>query len=242
MQPKRKGVVLEEIDEDLGNAILENNSSSHYLTDQQFEREEGSGIARRNLIELGHYGVDDASPGEVDIGNNGVDVRGNEVESYRLNKVEGEYIVGHGNYGGQLLTAVGIDPNDYIFPIPYAVVLIENKDNWQWFLEQLKEDLQIYNSHRWAFMSDRQKGLIAVIGAMFPNSEHRLCVRHMYTNFRCNFKGKELKDMLWNVARSSYKQKLDYWLNKIEEKNPEAREWLREKPSDIYWILGIKQS
>ncbi|KAF2308195.1 hypothetical protein GH714_036655 [Hevea brasiliensis] len=33
MQPKRKGAVLEEMDEDLANAIPENNSSAHYLTD-----------------------------------------------------------------------------------------------------------------------------------------------------------------------------------------------------------------
>ncbi|XP_057997801.1 uncharacterized protein LOC131176783 [Hevea brasiliensis] len=35
-----------------------------------------------------------------------------------------------GNYSGQLLTAVGIDPNDCIFPIAFVVVLTENKDNW----------------------------------------------------------------------------------------------------------------
>ncbi|KAF2302963.1 hypothetical protein GH714_012028 [Hevea brasiliensis] len=94
MQLKRKGVVLEEIDEDLDNAILENNTSTHHLTDQQFEHREGSGIVR-NLIKLGHYRVDDASLSEVDIGNNGVDVRGNEVESDRLNEVKGEYVVRH---------------------------------------------------------------------------------------------------------------------------------------------------
>ncbi|XP_039143266.1 uncharacterized protein LOC120280475 [Dioscorea cayenensis subsp. rotundata] len=31
-------------------------------------------------------------------------------------------------YGGQLLSAVGIDPNDCILPIAYAVVLVENRD------------------------------------------------------------------------------------------------------------------
>ncbi|KAF2297099.1 hypothetical protein GH714_017214 [Hevea brasiliensis] len=46
--------------------------------------------------DLGHYGVDDASPSEVDIGNNGANVRGNEVESGRLNEAEGEYVVAHG--------------------------------------------------------------------------------------------------------------------------------------------------
>ncbi|KAF2296886.1 hypothetical protein GH714_011036 [Hevea brasiliensis] len=37
------------------------------------------------------------------------------------------------------------------------VMLVENKDSWQWFLENMKEDLDMYNSHQWAFISDRQK-------------------------------------------------------------------------------------
>jgi hypothetical protein len=42
-----------------------------------------------------------------------------------------------GRYGGQLLAAVGRDPNDNIYPIAMAVVKVENKDCWSWFLETL---------------------------------------------------------------------------------------------------------
>jgi hypothetical protein len=34
---------------------------------------------------------------------------------------------------GQLLTAVGIDPNDCIFPIAMAVVEVESMKTWTWF-------------------------------------------------------------------------------------------------------------
>ncbi|XP_039115507.1 uncharacterized protein LOC120250816 [Dioscorea cayenensis subsp. rotundata] len=40
-----------------------------------------------------------------------------------------------GVYGGQLLCVVGIDVNDCIYPISWAMVSKENKDNWKWFLE-----------------------------------------------------------------------------------------------------------
>ncbi|KAF2318277.1 hypothetical protein GH714_004341 [Hevea brasiliensis] len=60
-----------------------------------------------------------------------------------------------GTYGGQLLSVVTIDPNDCIFTIAYKVVKIENGQNWKWFLEHLKEDMQMHNSHSWTFMSDR---------------------------------------------------------------------------------------
>jgi hypothetical protein len=33
-------------------------------------------------------------------------------------------------YRGQLLCAVGIDPNDFIFPIAIVVVEVEDTDNW----------------------------------------------------------------------------------------------------------------
>ncbi|KAF2308700.1 hypothetical protein GH714_013374 [Hevea brasiliensis] len=101
-----------------------------------------------------------------------------------------------GTHGGQLLSAVAIDPNDCIFPLAYAV------------------------------------GLIGAVSELFPNAEHRFCVRNLYTNFRGRFKGTELKDLLWNIARSAYTARMDYWLGKMEEKNPEAREWLRDRPCE----------
>jgi hypothetical protein len=60
-------------------------------------------------------------------------------------------------YGGQLLTAVGIDPNDCIYPIAFAVVEVESKASWIWFLETLKKDLGIINTYPWTLMTDKQK-------------------------------------------------------------------------------------
>jgi hypothetical protein len=56
-------------------------------------------------------------------------------------------------YRGQLLTAVGIDPNDCIFPIAFAVVEVEDTEAWRWFLETLKQDLGIENTYPWTVMS-----------------------------------------------------------------------------------------
>lgn len=60
-------------------------------------------------------------------------------------------------YGGQLLTAVGMDPNDCIFPIAMAVVEVESLATWKWFLETLKSDLNIENTYPWTIMTDKQK-------------------------------------------------------------------------------------
>jgi hypothetical protein len=60
-------------------------------------------------------------------------------------------------YKGQLLTAVGIDPNDCIYPIAMGMVEVESKFSWEWFLTTLKHDLNIVNTSPFTIMSDKQK-------------------------------------------------------------------------------------
>ncbi|XP_019181684.1 PREDICTED: uncharacterized protein LOC109176748 [Ipomoea nil] len=58
---------------------------------------------------------------------------------------------------GEILTAVGRDANNQMYPIAWAVVEIENTDSWGWFLELLKNDLGITNTYPWTIISDQQK-------------------------------------------------------------------------------------
>ncbi|XP_058726497.1 uncharacterized protein LOC131597850 [Vicia villosa] len=85
-------------------------------------------------------------------------------------------------YGGQLLIAVGRDPNDQYFPLAFGVVETETKESWKWFLELLMND--VGHSNKYVFISDQQKGLIVVFEEMFERIEHRLCLRHLYANFK----------------------------------------------------------
>ena len=63
-----------------------------------------------------------------------------------------------GPFKGQLLSAVGRDENNNMYPIAFAIVEAEVKDNWVWFLETLVSDLGIHARHaRLTFISDRQK-------------------------------------------------------------------------------------
>lgn len=58
---------------------------------------------------------------------------------------------------GQLLCAVGRDGNNQMFPIAWAVVSVENKENWGWFLNLLKYDLAIGDGAELTIISDMQK-------------------------------------------------------------------------------------
>ncbi|CAL9003282.1 unnamed protein product [Prunus brigantina] len=101
-----------------------------------------------------------------------------------------------GPCSGQILTAVGVDGNNGMFPLAYAVVEIESKASWIWFLELLIADLGIQNGLAWVFISDKQKGLIPAMQTVLPNTEHRMCVRHLYNNFRGQHTGLALKHLL----------------------------------------------
>ncbi|XP_016167990.1 uncharacterized protein LOC107610454 [Arachis ipaensis] len=107
--------------------------------------------------------------------------------------------------GGQLLTAIGWDSNDQILPIAYAVVEAETKDSWTWFLSHLASDVGLEKMGRATFMSDQQKGLLPAYEEVITGVDNRLCVRHLYNNFRKRFPGLQLKKLMWKCAKEAYR-------------------------------------
>lgn len=73
-----------------------------------------------------------------------------------------------GPLGGILLTAVGTDPNDGMYPIDWAQVEAENNDSWEWFIKLLKDDLRMENPGSYTFICDRQKGLVRSLETHVP--------------------------------------------------------------------------
>ncbi|GKD59895.1 putative integrase [Tanacetum coccineum] len=58
---------------------------------------------------------------------------------------------------GELLTAMGRDSNNQMFLIAWAVVSIENFENWLWFLSNLGSDFNLAMGVYLAFLSDGHK-------------------------------------------------------------------------------------
>ncbi|KAK3144103.1 hypothetical protein QOZ80_4AG0308850 [Eleusine coracana subsp. coracana] len=140
------------------------------------------------------------------------------------------------DYGHELRRSnPGIDPNDYIFPIIVIVVKVESLVTWMWFLETLKEDLGIDNTYPWIIMTYKQKGLIPVVQKVFPEAEHRFCVRHLYSNFQVHFKGENLKNQLWACARSSTVAEWNANMEVMKSLNTDAHEWLEKMPPNT-WV------
>ncbi|KAK0602137.1 hypothetical protein LWI29_030703 [Acer saccharum] len=147
--------------------------------------------------------------------------------------LDGCFIKGY--HTRQLLTAIGVDPNNQMYPITYALVESECRDSWEWFLELLGQDLEINNSYGIVWIMDKQKGLINAIAQMFPNSEHRFCVRHMYNNFKSEHKSLLFKQILWVAAKCTIEQgKCAQAKENMRSESVAAYEWLVEK-DPVHW-------
>nr|GFC16129.1 transposase, mutator type [Tanacetum cinerariifolium] len=57
----------------------------------------------------------------------------------------------------QILTGFGVDANNGIYPVAYAIVEAESKASWCWFLNLPREDLGIEANFNYTFFYDRQK-------------------------------------------------------------------------------------
>ncbi|GJZ12654.1 heat stress transcription factor B-4-like protein [Tanacetum coccineum] len=62
-----------------------------------------------------------------------------------------------GSFPGQVLVAVGLDSNNRIYPLAYALVEAESKSSWCWFLQCLGDDINLHLISNFTFISDRQK-------------------------------------------------------------------------------------
>ena len=73
-----------------------------------------------------------------------------------------------------------------------------------------------------------QQGLINAVTEIFPDAEHRFCVRHLYQNFHSIHKGGTLKNDLWAIARSSNIPLWEKNMEQMKKDSLEAYAWVEE--------------
>nr|XP_025611378.1 uncharacterized protein LOC112703991 [Arachis hypogaea] len=118
--------------------------------------------------------------------------RGFKVGCRPLIGLDGAFL--KAQHGGQILSAIGQDANNNIYVIAYAIVSIENTENWRWFLKLLHQDLGDYKQHG-------LQGLIHAVQDVFPNVHHRFCVWHVWRNFNKQWKDNQFRGLLLEVLQ-----------------------------------------
>ncbi|XP_021756643.1 uncharacterized protein LOC110721760 [Chenopodium quinoa] len=117
---------------------------------------------------------------------------------------------------GELLTAIGRDENNQMFPVAWGVVEAENNDSWSWFLETLKHDMPEFGGEDCTIILDQYKVIArTAVKLWFPVVEHRLCARHIYPPWHKKHGGDELKSLFWKAVYAYTKADYDKALDEM---------------------------
>ncbi|MFS7931778.1 putative transcription factor interactor and regulator CCHC(Zn) family [Helianthus anomalus] len=135
-----------------------------------------------------------------------------------------------GPYPGQILTAVGVDSNNGIYPVAYALVEAETTSSWTWFLECLGGDLDLNVNSNFTFITDRQKGILPALAKVYPSAEHRYCLRHIHENMKSTWRGSLYKNLLWKCASVSTIPQFERAMNQVYMEDIKLHDWLRQIP------------
>ncbi|GJS79509.1 heat stress transcription factor B-4-like protein [Tanacetum coccineum] len=139
-----------------------------------------------------------------------------------------------GPFPGQVLVAVGLDLNNGMYPLAYALVGAKTKSSWCWFLQCLGDDIDMHPNSNFAFISDRQKGIIPAIKTVYLSAEHRYCLRHIHENMKQGWCGQAYKDLLWRAASTTNVKDFEKCMLELKTMNPKAHEWLNKIPAE-HW-------
>ncbi|KAL9676373.1 hypothetical protein QQ045_004587 [Rhodiola kirilowii] len=136
-------------------------------------------------------------------------------------------------YNAKLLIAIGLDANNRILPLAFALVESENTSNWKWFMSCIREGVTQWEGL--CVVSDRHAGILADMREpewRDPKAYHRVCVPHLQSNFMTKVKDEVLKAKLGDVAYA--KKEL-----KFRKKFGELLELLHDKPLARKWLVDM---
>ncbi|CAI9301587.1 unnamed protein product [Lactuca saligna] len=98
---------------------------------------------------------------------------------------------------GELLCDVGRDANIRNYPIAWAVVCVENKEDWRWFLDLLIDDLRLNLGYGYNVISDQHKSIGGV-----PNILAKTC--------RKRYSGVQYESIFWKACKATTEEEANH--------------------------------
>jgi hypothetical protein len=96
--------------------------------------------------------------------------------------VDGTFLTG--KYRGVLSIAPGVDGEDRLVPLAFALVISENIGSWSWFLHLVRRDV-VGCLKKVCIVSDRHEGILSAVEDYMEGYQpvvSRCCMRHIAAN------------------------------------------------------------
>jgi MULE transposase domain len=141
-----------------------------------------------------------------------------------------------------ILLCTSFDANNNLVLLAFAIVEMENSDNWVWFKEQLEDDLPGIN----VWMSDADKGIRSNDFALSMSQSTEAfvlsrCARHLAGNCQENCKGtmnETHKTLIVQLAKSMTEEVYNRRLEEIRGINEQWAEYLdRRKQQYVSYLF-----
>ena len=138
------------------------------------------------------------------------------------------------------MIAMGCDGNNQLFPLIFAIIESENIDSWEWILPCIRN--RVTQRMGICVISDRYLGIMVAmsdphLGWVASSSYHKICMRHLASNFMTCFKDKLLKNLVCKAALATTQRKFNKHMTTIGRTNSEAQQCLKFIPLEI-WALS----
>ncbi|KAK6790149.1 hypothetical protein RDI58_013949 [Solanum bulbocastanum] len=150
----------------------------------------------------------------------------------------------YAKYQGTLLAAVGVDGNDGVFPVAFAVVDEETDDNWHWFLSELKS--AVSTSRPITFVSAFQNGINESLSDIFSKDcYHGYCLQYLgeklYKDLHGRFSHEARRLLIQDLYAAAYAPKVEDFercVENIKAISPDAYSWVvRSEPE--HWANAL---
>uniref|UniRef100_K3Z039 SWIM-type domain-containing protein n=1 Tax=Setaria italica TaxID=4555 RepID=K3Z039_SETIT len=154
--------------------------------------------------------------------------------------VDGTFLTG--KYKGTLMMAVGVDLEQHLVPLAFALAESENNESWSWFMQLVRRHV-LGPSRQVCMISDRHHGLLNCAKdhmCGFPPLVHRWCTRHFAANMSRRQKTDRMIGKLKTLCKvhteREFSEKLE---DLVKDLNDDAKEWLKGEMEDKdKWACG----
>ncbi|XP_057520696.1 uncharacterized protein LOC130800969 [Amaranthus tricolor] len=150
--------------------------------------------------------------------------------------IEGKHLYGY--YCHTLLTAIAQDVDKGIFLLAFSLVEKECITAWSWFKACIHK--HVTQKMGLCIISDRYAGILATMEETKwqpPYAHHRLCLRHLLSNFNRAMGNVQLKKLFGRTVEQRQHVKVVEGLRAIRVAKREALFWIDEVGDMSMWSL-----